>query len=61
MPSDFHIDDVHLDLHDCSQCQAYWDEMEATEDAEGFIDISDEKSAEIKKHVMEAHPELQGP
>ena len=49
----------YLDLHDCTQCQKYWERMEATEDVDGFINISDAESAEIKKHVAEAHPKLQ--
>jgi hypothetical protein len=40
-----------LDLHDCEECQRYW---------EGDLEVlSEVETAHVKKHVLEAHPELQ--
>ena len=48
----------YLDLHDCTQCQKYWERMEATEDVDGFINISDAESAEIREACSRGTPQV---
>ena len=43
-------DGTYLDLHNCSQCQHYWDKIE---------EAPDWLSEEIANHCRTVHPDLQ--